>query len=113
MSSFSTGRSAEQLAVSYLKKNKFQIMEQNWRTRYCEIDIIAKKAETVYFIEVKYRKNNNYGSGLEYINQQKLSQMQFAAELWVSMYDWRGDYQLSAVAVDQTGVTDFIESVDL
>ena len=41
-----------------------EIIERNWRTRYCEIDIVSKKDNALYFTEVKYRKNDNFGDGL-------------------------------------------------
>lgn len=113
MSSLSTGRSAEHVAAEYLKENHFKILEHNWRTKYCEIDIIAKKDKAIYFVEVKYRKNYNFGSGLESIGHKKLNQMRFAAEMWVSAHQWRHGYQLAVIAINEEGVTDFTDSVDL
>jgi Holliday junction resolvase-like predicted endonuclease len=69
------------------------------RTRWCEIDIIAQRDTAVYFCEVKYRKNVQQGGGLDYITHAKLEQMKFAAELWVTKYDWQGEYQLCAIEV--------------
>lgn len=113
MSSFNTGREAENEAALYLADHGYEIIDRNWRTRYCEIDLIAKKSNTVYFVEVKYRRNSNYGSGLDSIDKKKLARMQFAAEVWISAQDRQYDYQLAAIAVDHTGVTDFIDSVVL
>lgn len=99
MTTFVTGRTAEAAAAEYLKKLGFKIIEQNWKTRWCEIDIVAQKAKTIYFVEVKYRKSAAFGSGLEYITAKKLDQMRFAAEFWVAEYRWQKDYQLAAVEV--------------
>lgn len=110
---FATGRQAEAAASEYLRRQGFKIVEQNWRTRWCEIDIVAMKNKTVYFVEVKYRRGSAQGSGLEYIMRRKLEQMQFAAELWVRDHNWRGDYLLAAVEVsgDDFTVTNFVEDV--
>ena len=113
MTTTSTGRQAEQAAADYLKERGYKILDQNWRTRWCEIDVVAEKDSCVYFVEVKYRKSNAWGSGLDYITPAKLKQMRFASELWVSSNNWKGDYSLSAVEV--TGVnfeiTEFINQI--
>ena len=110
MTNYATGHDAEKQAAEHLKSKGFKILELNWRNRWCEIDIVAQKDKVIYFVEVKYRKNTQYGSGLEYITKRKLQQMQFAAELWVSNKNWRGDYQLSAIAIDGPEIS-FIDDV--
>jgi len=94
------GRRAETAAATYLVRQGYTIVERNWRTRWCEIDIIARKASVLYFVEVKYRRTNRQGSGLDYITNQKLGQMHFAAEFWlVSHAGAAVDYRLSALEV--------------
>ncbi len=106
-----TGRQAEEAVAAHLKKHGYKILEHNWRTRWCEIDVVARKGNTVYFVEVKYRKSSYQGDGLEYITPKKLNQMTFAAEIWVTSRKWQGEYVLAAAAVSGTEfqVTDFIE----
>ena len=99
MNTTSTGREAENAAAEYLKEQGYKVLTQNWRTRWCEIDIVAQKDKTIYFVEVKYRKSEDWGSGLEYITPKKLKQMQFATEFWASDHDWGGDYSLAAIEV--------------
>lgn len=113
MSTVSTGRRAEGAAANYLVRRGYQILEQNWRTRYCEIDIVACKNDVVYFVEVKYRANDHQGGGLDYITPAKLHRMSFAAQVWAKQHGWLGDYALSAVAVSgpQFEVTEFIDSL--
>jgi uncharacterized protein (TIGR00252 family) len=97
MTNYSTGHLAETAAAEYLVRHGYEVITQNWRTRYCEIDLIVQKNNTLYFIEVKYRKNENQGSGLEYITPQKLKQMTFAAQMWLSDNEWDGDYNIAAI----------------
>lgn len=113
MTTFSTGRAAEQAAADYLTSLGYTILVQNWRTRFCEIDLVVQKADTVYFVEVKYRQSGAWGSGLEYITAAKLRQMHFAAEMWVNEYRWDGSYNLSAIEVSGNDfkVTEFIDSI--
>lgn len=110
--SFSTGRSAEQFAAEYLAKKGYKVLDKNWRTRFCEIDIVAKKNNIIHFVEVKFRRNNRHGSGLEAINFYKLRKMQFSAEIWVSANNWKGKYQLAAIGVYPNGTVEFIDQID-
>jgi len=103
--SSSTGHQAERRAAAYLAHQGFKLLDQNWKTRYCEIDIVCSKNNRMYFVEVKYRSNTKQGSGLDYITPRKLRQMHFAAELWVSNHDWSGDYQLAVISVDADHIT--------
>jgi uncharacterized protein (TIGR00252 family) len=93
------GKDAESRVADFLKANKFKILAQNWRTRVCEIDIVAQKEKVVYFVEVKYRSSDKQGSGLEYITPKKLGQMHFAAEIWNQQNDWEGDYRILGAEV--------------
>jgi len=95
-----TGRRAEQVAADYLTARGYRVLSQNWRTRWCEIDLVALKDDIIYFVEVKYRRTTNFGGGLDYITQRKLSQMHFAAEFWMARHGSAArDYRLAAVEV--------------
>ena len=56
------GEQSESLAVWYLKKNGYKILELNFRTKLGEIDIIAKEKKTLVFVEVKSRRSVRYGN---------------------------------------------------
>lgn len=91
------GRRAETLAAKYLKRRGYKVLEQNWRTRWCEIDLVVERKRVIYFVEVKYRSGTAQGGGLEYITQRKLGQMNFAAELWMASHSGDADYRLAAI----------------
>ena len=93
------GRTAENMALQKLELLGFNPVAQNWRTRLCEVDIIVSKDDTIYFVEVKYRRSSVSGDGIDYITPKKLQQMRFAAELWCTQNRWLGDYELAAIAV--------------
>lgn len=99
MTSVEVGQRAERAAANFLEYKGCTILDRNWRTRWCEIDIVAARGNVVYFCEVKYRSHNRQGSGLDYITPKKLRQMQFAAAFWVSKNNWNGEYRLSAIEV--------------
>lgn len=78
------GDKGEQAAADWLAADGHEIIARNWRTRYCEIDIVSVKGEVLYFTEVKYRKNDDFGDGLAAITAKKQWQMRFAAELFLA-----------------------------
>lgn len=79
-SSKQIGDRAENVVAEYLHREGHEILERNWKTKFCEIDIISRNDDTVYFTEVKYRKNANQGGGIAVITPRKLRQMKFGAE---------------------------------
>lgn len=113
MSTTSDGRRAETVAAEYLESSGYKILARNWRTRWCEIDIVAEKAGVVSFVEVKYRQSARQGSGMEYITAAKLRQMGFAAQFWVAEHRYDGEHQLAAIEVtgESFRVSEFIESI--
>lgn len=108
MSNYQVGHDAEKRAAEYLTSNGYNIHELNWKTRWCEIDIVTEKDGTIYFVEVKYRKNKSQGSGMEYITSKKLHQMRFAAEMWLNQQNWNGQAQLAALSIDDNDY-EFVE----
>lgn len=81
------GDQAEVLVANYLTKKGHKIIDRNWKTRHCEIDIISELDDILYFTEVKYRKNFDQGGGFEAITNQKLNQIKFAIKYYVSVND--------------------------
>ena len=73
------GAQSEDLAVWYLKKNGYKILEQNFRTRLGEIDIIAKEKKTIVFVEVKSRRSIRYGSPKWSVTHQKQRKISMVA----------------------------------
>jgi ribonuclease HII len=106
----SIGRKAEKVAASYLEDKGFEILAANWRTKICEVDIVAHKDDVTYIVEVKYRASTRSGTGLEVITRDKLRRMKRATALWQLQHPETIDIQLAAIAM--TGkppeVTDFI-----
>lgn len=104
------GQLAEAKVAEYLEERGYVIRDRNWKTKQCEVDIIAEKNGCVHFVEVKYRTVSSQGDGFEYITPAKLRQMSFAAEYWVAQNRWEGEYVLSAASV--SGPTFQIEYIE-
>ena len=77
------GNIGEDIAVKYLKRNKYIILERNFNVHGGEIDIIAKKGDYVIFAEVKTRSSNDYGGGLEAVNYIKQQRILKAAQVYM------------------------------
>jgi len=56
-----SGEEAERLACLYLKEQGFQVVARNWRSRFGEIDIVARDGATLVFVEVKARSGTGFG----------------------------------------------------
>ena len=75
LAAVSIGNLGEEAAVKAIKKQGYKIIERNYRTKMGEIDIIARDGEYTCFIEVRLRKNNDFGSPADTMDvrkQQKL-----------------------------------------
>ena len=80
----STGIWAEEQACKYLLDNDYKIISRNARTRFYEIDIIATQDRQLVFVEVKFRKNTDFGGGEGSISTDKIKRLKFAIADWVT-----------------------------
>ncbi len=77
------GRKGEAVAVRYLKKNKYRILEKNYRNRLGEIDIIADDKGTIVFVEVKTRSGIEFGNPKEAVTLKKQKTISRVALTWL------------------------------
>ena len=80
------GDYGESCAVRFLKKQGYKIIEKNFSTRFGEIDIIAKKNEYIVFVEVKLRKNNDFGGGVCAVDTHKQKRIKKTAAIYLSKF---------------------------
>lgn len=106
----SIGDASENVAAEELVRQGHTILDQNWKTKYCEIDIVSKKGDTIYFTEVKHRKNAQYGDGLAAITPVKQHQMTFAAHMYVQAHKLT-NVNLQLLAVATSGDSPAVELV--
>jgi ribonuclease HII len=106
------GLEAESIACEYLLSSGHELIDRNWKTKYCEIDIVSRLGSTLYFSEVKYRKSSDQGGGLSAITAKKMKQMQFAVKLYVAS-NKADDFDLRLAAISMSGtpprVLEFLE----
>lgn len=94
------GRDGEELAVAFLTKKSYQILSQNYHSRFGEIDIIAKENDCIVFVEVKTRNNKSYGTPLEAINKFKLQKIIKTSQFFLNQFKY-GDvpYRYDAIEI--------------
>lgn len=97
------GDRAETVVAEYLENSGHEIVARNWKTRFCEIDIISFKDETIYFTEVKYRKKADWGDGMSAITAKKQKQMRYAAEVFGSHFKQFKQYNQRLAAASVAG----------
>ena len=95
------GNLGEDIAVSYLEKNKFTILERNYRYKRCEIDIIAEKDNCIYFIEVKIRKNNSFGYPEDFVSESQKNRIKLAAENYIYNKKWNGKILFNIISIEE------------
>ncbi|MCR5820974.1 MAG: YraN family protein [Bacteroidaceae bacterium] len=95
------GKWGEDVAARYLQDNGFEIMARNWRYEHLEIDIIAQKESTLYFVEVKTRHGEVWNAE-DAITDKKRGLMQRALIAWKLQHPSRMPVCMSAIAVVKT-----------
>jgi putative endonuclease len=69
------GIDTERLACEYLQGKGLQLVQRNFFSRHGEIDLIMRDGDTLVFVEVRYRKNRNYGgaaASVTFTKQQRI-----------------------------------------
>lgn len=113
------GKYGEEIAKNFLIKNKFEILEMNYRySRFAEIDIIASKKDILHFVEVKTRTQEFFGSPMEAITPNKLKQIFSCATEYMTKSKKRyKKYQIDAIGIilnkKEIKKIDFIENISL
>ncbi|MBI4395247.1 MAG: YraN family protein [Candidatus Omnitrophica bacterium] len=80
------GRRGEQLGENYLKSRGYQILERNVRSPFGEIDLIARHAGLLVFIEIKTRHGNRFGFPEESVNRRKKDRLIRLASWYLTQY---------------------------
>ena len=80
----SLGQFGEEQAARYLRRRFYTILARNYRCRFGEIDLIAKRGGVLAFVEVKLRRDDAHGEAREFVTARKQQRVLAAAELWLS-----------------------------
>ena len=81
------GQFGEEQAARYLRRRFYTILERNYRCRFGEIDLIARRGGILAFVEVKLRRDDAHGEAREFVTARKQQRILAAAELWLSQHE--------------------------
>lgn len=77
------GTLGEDIATAFLQKKGYAVIRRNFLCRVGEIDIIAQKGEYLCFVEVKLRRNADYGEAREFVTRSKQKKIILAAKYYL------------------------------
>ncbi len=93
------GKRAEQIAKEFLVDNGYHILEENWRFKRAEVDLIASINNTIVFIEVKARSGTGFGLPEDFVDDKKQKLLSKAANEYVFLKEHQGEIRFDVVAI--------------
>ena len=94
-----TGKQGEELAVNFLKRRNYRIIERNYRYGRFEIDLILLHQRTMIFAEVKTRSGDKFGFPEEMVGVQQAERIMIAAQNYIFTQNWRGKIRFDIIAI--------------
>ena len=93
------GKFGEALAVEFLQKNGFDILETNWTFQKAEIDIIAQKENILAVVEVKTRSSIEFGLPQDFVKPKKIQLLVKAINEYIVSNDLEVEVRFDIVAI--------------
>ncbi|MFI1744873.1 YraN family protein [Thalassobellus sediminis] len=93
------GKKGEQLAVDFLLKNSYDIIERNYRFDKAEVDIIAKKDDILAIIEVKTRSSVDFGNPQDFVKPKQIQRLVKAVDEYVTANDLDVEVRFDIIAI--------------
>ena len=108
------GSEKEKEACRYLEKKGYRIVATNYWCRYAEIDIVARDGGELVFIEVKYRKNAQYGGGARAVSAKKIRNISRCARYYIYKEHIPPDVPMrfDVIAIDGGTITHFVNAFE-
>ena len=94
-----TGKKGEGIAREFLEKKGYKIIEQNYKTKYGEIDLVCQKGRELIVTEVRTKIGENFGTPEESLTKKKVRKVWLNALAYVSKNNWKGNYRVDAVCI--------------
>ncbi|TRX39439.1 YraN family protein [Flavobacterium restrictum] len=103
------GKIGEQMAVDYLQKDGYTILDTNWTYLKAEIDIIAQKENTLAIVEVKTRSSLDFGLPQDFVKPKKIQLLVKAVDEYVISKNLDLDVRFDIIAIHKEGKSFVIE----
>ena len=106
------GKLGEELAVEFLQKNGYEILETNWTFQKAEVDIIAQKGDVLAVIEVKTRSSLDFGLPQDFVKPKKIKLLVKAINEYVISRDLDVTVRFDIIAIHATPNQFSIEHIE-
>ncbi len=106
------GRHAEQACCEFLQQQGLRLLQKNFQGRHGEIDLIMLDKKTLVFVEVRYRKNNDYGGPLASITAHKQKHIIATAQLFLQQQPAYKDVRIDVVGMSKKPQNDAYTTFD-
>ena len=106
------GKKGEQLAVDYLLKKDYQILERNYRFQKAEVDIIAQINDTLAIVEVKTRSTKDFGNPQDFVKPKQIQRLVKAVDEFVLVNGLDVEVRFDIIAIVKTGKQFEIEHLE-
>ncbi len=107
------GNEGEKLAVNFLLKNGYEILETNYRYLRAEIDIIARKADIVCAVEVKTRSTPDFGDPQDFVKPKQIGLLVSAMNNYVETLNLGVDVRFDIVAIIKNKLGTKLEHIEV
>jgi putative endonuclease len=97
------GKLGEEMAVEFLQKNGYEILETNWTFQKAEVDIIAQKDNILAIVEVKTRSSLDFGLPQDFVKPKKIQLLVKAVNEYVISNDLDVEVRFDIIAVHKEG----------
>lgn len=94
------GNDAEDQALVFLKKKGLKLIDRNFAVKTGEVDLIMKDKETLVFVEVRYRKNTNFGGAVASITSKKQQRIIKAALTYLQKHAPQSSMRFDVIAIE-------------
>ena len=106
------GKFGEKMAVEFLQKNNYDILETNWIFQKAEIDIIAQKDNILAIVEVKTRSSIDFGLPQDFVKPKKIQLLVKAVNEYVISNDLEVDVRFDIIAIHKQNKVYNIEHIE-
>lgn len=106
------GKLGEELAVGFLQKNGYSILETNWVFQKAEVDIIAQKGNILAVVEVKTRSSVEFGLPQDFVKPSKVKLLVKAVNEYVISNDLEAEIRFDIIAIHREDKTYKIEHLE-
>ncbi len=109
---YDLGKKGEQQAINFLLEKNYSIIEKNYHFQKAEIDIIAKKNDTLVCVEVKTRSSDYFGNPQDFVDAKKIKRLVKAMDHYVVKNDLDVDVRFDIIAIINKNNTVKIEHIE-